>query len=235
MAVLVLPGAASLGILLWMRHRLASGAGPASTTAQPKPRGRVISTAQAGRVSALPRRFWLFAFAAGATTAGLVTFGVISYHLTRDHVVPVAAIPVVYALAMGAEAVAAPATGWLYDRINGQVLLALPLLVATVPVLAFADAPVLALTGVLLWGTASGVEDSTVKALVADLVPPANRTTAYGVFAAVQGSTAIVGGVMAGAPTTTLYPFSLPSLSLHSSRPSDCSSSVFGAVGAKSL
>jgi MFS family permease len=209
MAVLVVPGAAALGILLWIRHRMVSDAGPASTTGRPKPPpGSPLSTTQAGRVRALPRQFWLFAFAAGATTAGLLTFGVIAYHLTRDHVVPVAAIPVVYALAMGAEAVAALATGWLYDRINGRVLLALPFLVATVPALAFADTTVLVLTGVVLWGAATGVQDSTVKALVADLVPPTNRATAYGVFAAVQGATALVGGVMAGA----LYDHSLPVL-----------------------
>jgi len=47
-----------------------------------------------------------------------------------------------------------------------------------------------------------------VKALVADLVPAARRATAYGVFAAVQGSAAVAGGAMAGA----LYSRSLPAL-----------------------
>jgi MFS family permease len=106
---------------------------------------------------------------------------------------------------MGAAALAALATGWIYDRVKGRVLLGLPLLVTAVPALAFANAPAAALTGVVLWGAATGVQDSTVKALVADLVPPPNRATAYGAFAAVQGFTAIVGGVMAGA----LYDYSV--------------------------
>ncbi|HEX5907342.1 MAG TPA: MFS transporter, partial [Propionibacteriaceae bacterium] len=67
------------------------------------------------------------------------------------------------------------------------------------PVLAFATSPMIAIAGVVLWGAAGGVLDSTVKALVADLVPAARRATAYGVFAAVQGAAAIAGGVMAGA------------------------------------
>ena len=46
-----------------------------------------------------------------------------------------------------------------------------------------------------------------MKPLVADLVPSGNRATAY-VFAAIQGSTAVAGGVMAGA----LYGRSLPVL-----------------------
>ena len=57
-------------------------------------------------------------------------------------------------------------------------------------------------------GPATGVQDSTVKALVPDLVPPTNRATAYGAFAAVQGVTAIAGGVIAGA----LYDYSVPLL-----------------------
>ena len=60
----------------------------------------------------------------------------------------------------------------------------------------------------VLWGAANGIQDSTVKALVADLVPAARRATAYGVFAAVQGSAAVAGGAMAGA----LYSRSLPAL-----------------------
>ena len=45
----------------------------------------------------------------------------------------------------------------------------------------------MAFTGVLVWGTALGIQDSTVKALVADLVPEQRQGTAYGVFAAFKG------------------------------------------------
>lgn len=53
--------------------------------------------------------------------------------------------------------------------------------------------------GLALWGTAVGLQDSTVKALVADLVPRGSLATAYGVFAAYQGSAALAGGALAGA------------------------------------
>jgi MFS family permease len=55
---------------------------------------------------------------------------------------------------------------------------------------------------------AVGVQDSTVKALVADLVVRERRATAYGVFAALQGAGALVGGFAAGA----LYTYSLTAL-----------------------
>ena len=209
LAVLVVPGAAALVILGWIRRRTGD------PDARPAPPPDVREAGPATRRGSwwrpgtgLPRTFWLFAAACGAATAGLVTFGVISFHLTRDHVVPVAAVPLVYAAAMAAEALAALATGWLFDLVKGRVLLVLPFLVAAVPPLAFTGSVVAVLVGVVLWGAAMGVQDSTVKALVADLVPAPTRASAYGVFAAVQGGAAVVGGVLAG----SLYERSLPAL-----------------------
>jgi hypothetical protein len=101
--------------------------------------------------------------------------------------------------ALGAGALAARRSGWLFDRTRGRILVGLPLLVAAVPVLAFAGSPLIAIAGVLLWGVAAAVMDSSIKALVADLVPALRLATAYGVFAAIQGAAAIGGGVMAGA------------------------------------
>lgn len=77
-------------------------------------------------------------------------------------------------------------------------LLVVPVLVALVPGLAFAPSFSLALVGVGVWAAAHGVQDSTIKALVADLVPAHRLAGAYGVFAAVQGAFAIVGGFAAG-------------------------------------
>jgi MFS family permease len=210
MAVLIIPGAVALLILVRIRRSMGDpvesrdeGA-PIATTDDPEHRESVLTRFH-GR---LPRVFWLFAAACAATTGGLVTFAVVAYHLTEDHVVPIAAVPLVYAAAMGAGAVAALGSGWLFDRTRGRILLGLPLFVAAVPVLAFAGSPLIAISGVLLWGVVAAVLDSTIKALVADLVPAPRLATAYGVFAAVQGAAAIGGGVMAGA----LYERSLPML-----------------------
>lgn len=146
----------------------------------------------------LPPAFLTYALAAGTTTAGLVTFAVISVHLTRDLGLPTATIPLVYAGAMAVEAVAALLAGRCFDVYGPATLLAVPVAVAVVPPLAFGAAPALALTGVAVWGAATGVQDSTIKALVADLVPSSSLATAYGVFAAVQGVFALVGGTAAG-------------------------------------
>jgi MFS family permease len=219
MAVLIIPGAVAMLMLIriWrsMGTPVIADVNPAESevTAERKHRESRSAAERAWRAepikhSRLPPVFWLFAAASAAVSAGLVTFAVIAYHLTQDHVVSVAAVPVIYAAAMGAAALAALGSGWLFDRTRGGALLALPLLVSAVPVLAFASSPLVAIAGALIWGAAGGVLDSTVKALVADLVPASKRATAYGVFAAVQGAAAVAGGVMAGA----LYERSLPIL-----------------------
>jgi MFS family permease len=100
---------------------------------------------------------------------------------------------------MAAAALGALASGVLYDRSGAWVLLSIPVLTAAVPVLALAPAAGLAFTGVLAWGTALGIQDSTVKALLADLVPKQRQGTAYGVFAAFQGAGALAGGALYGA------------------------------------
>ena len=132
-----------------------------------------------------------------------MTFGVISFRFVEAGLVPLAAVPLVYAGAMAVEAVAALATGGLFDRYGGRVLLVVPLVVATVPPLVFAPNLWPVLAGLALWGAATGIQDSTVKAYVADLVPSRRRSTAYGVFAAVQGLGALAGGALAGALATT--------------------------------
>ncbi len=201
-AVLVVPGAAAMIILLVLRRRIAEPAARATGAADPLP--------PVGSTTPLSPVFWFFAASSAAATAGLVTFGIISFHLIRDQIVSVATVPLIYAAAMGVEAVAALATGWTYDRIGGRVLLVLPLLTAAVPWLAFGSSVAVVVAGVLLWGAATGVQDSTVKALVADLVPAGRRASAYGVFAAVQGGAAITGGAAAG----LLYERSVPALAI---------------------
>lgn len=219
MAALAIPGAAAIALLLFIRARSpdsagAPDAGPRNTTitvdANPGPDAATQSKATAthSKREPLPRTFYLFAASAGATTAGLVTFGVIAFHLTTTNLVPVAVVPLVYAAAMATEAVVALATGYLYDRWNAAVLLLLPFLVAAVPALAFGPALPTVVAGVLIWGAATGIQDSTVKALVADLVDRNRRATAYGVFAAIQGAAAIAGGGAAG----VLYSRSIPIL-----------------------
>ncbi|GGR77049.1 hypothetical protein GCM10010269_15350 [Streptomyces humidus] len=200
LAVLALPGVAVLGLLLWLRARVpdpeAYEREAAAATDEPAPDGR------------LPTAFWTYAAFTAATTAGFATFGVLSYHLVVRHLVAAAWVPVLYAAAMAVDAVAALATGRLYDRHGARVLMALPVLTAAVAVLAFTDTVAIAVAGSLVWGAAMGIQESTLRAMVADLVPSGRRATAYGLFAGVVGAASLAGGALTGG----LYGRSIPLL-----------------------
>jgi MFS family permease len=201
-ALLAVPGALSLLLLAQLRRRVPSLGEPdpedAVLPAEPA-KGTLRSLRDSVVGTELPSAFHLFSLSAALVTAGLMTFGVISYRFVGAGLVGLAAVPVVYALAMAVEAVAALVTGDLFDRWGPRVLLPVPVLVAFVPLPVFSDRLWLVLVGVVLWGAATGVQDSTVKAYVASLVGASRRATAYGIFAAAQGLGALAGGALAGA------------------------------------
>lgn len=199
-AALALPALVAMAALLWLRARVPD---PSiyEPAAAPAPGEAAHADASALR-GGIPLTFLLFSISTALTTFGLVGFGLISFHVTEAGLVPLAAVPLVYALAMAVAAVAALASGRIYDRRGGAVLLVVPVMTAAVPALSFAPALVAVLIGVGLWGAATGIQDSTVKALVADLVPAPRRGTAYGVFAVFQGVGTFAGAALAGA----LYP-----------------------------
>lgn len=202
-ALLAVPGAMSLVLLAVLRRRVPELADrdpdeqDEPATGSTKPRFAALAV---GRD--LPTAFHLFSLAAAFSTAGLMTFGVMAYRFVEDGLFSLAAVPLVYALGMAVAALAALATGDAFDRWGPRTLVAVPPLVALVPLLVFSDGLTVVLLGIVIWGVANGIQDSSVKAYVADLVPPGRRATAYGVFAAVQGIGAIAGGALAGALIT---------------------------------
>lgn len=212
--VLLIPAAVAMVLLFWLRSRVpdpsvyrggdgTSEAEGAAVEASAQPVQQQSLAARLSGLAAIPGHvrttFLLFAAFAALTTFGLLSFGIVSYHLAATELVPIAAVPLVYAAGMAAAAVGAVATGWAYDRIGTSVLLGVPLLTAFVPALALGGTIALVLIGVVIWGLATGVQDSTVKALVADLVPAEQLASAYGWFAVFQGLGALAGAVVAGA------------------------------------
>src|SRR4029077_9002796 len=100
------------------------------------------------------------------------------------------------------------ASGWAYDRIGSKTLAALPVISALVPVVAFSNQVWRVVAGALLWGGAVVIQDSTLRAVVADLVAPPRRAAAYGLFAAGLGIATAAGGALTG----WLYDRSIPAL-----------------------
>ncbi|WP_232839317.1 MFS transporter [Streptomyces triticisoli] len=202
LGMLAVPGVAVLGLLVWLRARVPD---PEAYERDAPATSPVPPDAPGGR---LPAVFWTYAAFTAVTTTGFATFGVLSYHLVERHLLAAAWVPVLYAGAMAVDAVAALATGWLYDRHGPRVLIALPVLTAGVAGLAFSNTVAVAVAGSLVWGAAMGIQESTLRATVADLVPSGRRATAYGLFAGVVGAASLTGGALTGG----LYGYSIPML-----------------------
>src|SRR5947209_13019185 len=163
-ALLAVPGAAAILVLLRLRAAV-----PRPDLFDPD---ASVSEAKKLRLGTdLPRTFWLYSAFSAATMLGFATWALLAYHLVQRHVISGSLVPVLYAAAMGAAALAALAFGRIYDRFGLRGLTVLPVLAAVVPPLSFSDSVAAVVVGAVVWGTAMGVHDSTMRAAVTALVP----------------------------------------------------------------
>jgi MFS family permease len=146
----------------------------------------------------LPRVFWLYTIFTLFSVAGFANFQLISYHLKVQAIIPDAQIPIMYAIAMGVDGVAALIVGKTYDRIGFISLLAIPLLTLPIPFLAFSHSYSLVLIGMALWGVVMGIQETIMRAAIADLTPVDKRGFAYGIFNTVYGGGWLLGAALMG-------------------------------------
>jgi MFS family permease len=145
-----------------------------------------------------PRVFWLYTVFTLLSMAGFANFQLISYHLKVQSIVPDAQIPLIYAMAMGVDALAALLVGKTYDRIGLISLLAVPLLTLPIPFLAFSYSYSLVLIGMALWGVVMGIQETIMRAAIADLTPVERRGFAYGIFNTAYGASWFLGSALMG-------------------------------------
>ncbi|HRN19510.1 MAG TPA: MFS transporter, partial [Trueperaceae bacterium] len=143
--------------------------------------------------------YWRYLIFVTLGVTGLAHFVLIAYRLEVAHVVAAAAIPLLFALAMGVDAIASYVAGRKYDRIGLRVLYALPILtLPTAPLLFLGNHTWPIVLGMVLWGAAMGLQESVMRAAVAELVPAVRRGTAYGLFDTAIGSASLLGGIAMG-------------------------------------
>lgn len=201
-AVLAVPGVLVLALLLWLRHRvpdpLAYEASPPPTAppgTRPAPNTGTDPPAAPHR---LPARFWQYAAAIALLSAGVVSFPLLAYHAHTTGLLTDAQVPVLFATAMLVNGAAGLVVGRVYDRRGPLALLAVPV-AAAASVLAFSHSVPGLWVGVAIWGVVNGVMDSTVKAVVTELVHPQTRAVAFGWLALVRGAGLLVAGGLIGA------------------------------------
>lgn len=146
----------------------------------------------------LSQVFWLYTLFTFLSVTGYANFQLISYHFKIKSVISNTHIPMFYAVAMGIDAVVALIIGKVYDRIGLMSLISIPVFTILVPIFSFSYNYTAALIGIIIWGAVMGMQETIMRAAIADLTPIARRGLAYGIFNTVYGASWFIGGALMG-------------------------------------
>jgi len=150
----------------------------------------------------LSRTFWIYSVFTLLVGVGFVNFALLSFHAKTAGLLGDAAIPFWYAVAMAANAAAAWVVGLLYDKRGLKVLYAVPLLSIPLPFLGFLGGTTpMVIAAIVLFGFSLGIQETVIKAGIADLTPLNKRGTGYGIFNTMNG----IGLLASGAAMGLLY------------------------------
>lgn len=193
--VLVIPGILVLAVLVWLRLRvpdpLAYETAPDAVQGPDEPNHGPTTR------PVMPRQLWEYVAAIAALSCGVASFPLLAFHAQTTGLLSAAQVPVLFAVAMLVDGLTGPIVGRLYDRNGPRVLLIAPFAAAGASV-AFTDRAWLVWTGVAIWGIVNGVLDSTVKAVVTQLVGPDARAVAFGWLALSRGLGLLIAGGILG-------------------------------------
>lgn len=167
--ILIIPALAALSVLMLAR------------ASYPRP-GELEVDVPRLSTRGMDRKFWVYLAACCAMGAGYTDFPLIAYHMKHTGAISENWIPGIYAVAMGADALAALALGKLFDRFGISVLSLVCLITGAFPPLVFSGSLEPVLIGMVLWGVGMGAQESVVRAAIAQLVPAHRRASAYGIF-----------------------------------------------------
>lgn len=182
--VLVIPAALALTVLVIARRTY--------------PHPHDLEPGVAGQSTRFQTTYWIYLAGVACIALGFADFSLISFHAKTTGIVPDTWIPLIYAGAMGIDALSALVLGRFYDRHGLRAVMVLIAVSAWFAPFVFLGGRTMLITGMSLWGIGMGALESTIRAVVADLVHRDRRGTGYGVFNAGFGVAWFVGSALMG-------------------------------------
>lgn len=193
--LLAIPAALSIAVLLRARRLY------------PDPRSLEAEDA-ADAPAKLGPRYRLYLLGVALVAIGLADWPLLAFHLERSGVLAGTWLPIAYSAAMGFDGLVSLAAGLWFDRNRARggtgaaVLATFVIAGAAYAVLAFESTPstrVLAIMGIALWSLVHAATNSIGKAMIAAIVPKAQRGRAYGAYYLVFGLAWWAGSMLLGA------------------------------------
>lgn len=146
----------------------------------------------------IPERFWWYMLFSFLSILGFANFQILAYHFKIQSVLTDVQIPLFYAIAMGVAAIFALLVGSLYDKAGLKILIALPIIAVAISILGFDTHFYTALACAVLWGIAMAIQETIMRAAIADMIPANKRGFSYGLFNTAYGAAWFGGSFLMG-------------------------------------
>jgi len=165
-------------------------------------RGTVEETTKHTKVTEgeLSRGFWLYSGSVLLNTIGLMPVALILYNGARilESSGQLWLVPFLYVIVQLVDAPMALVAGHLYDKI-GVKLLMVPFMLSVLPFMfqLFSGLPGVVLA-CIAYGLVLGMQESTYRAAITDLVPLSKQGSAYGYFNVMLGAGTFISGAIFG-------------------------------------
>ncbi len=182
-------------------------------TAMPSPATLESESLAQDKTQSFTVRYWLYMLAGALFAAGLISYELISYHLIITNTLRDYWIPVMLAIVTACGVIANLVLGKSYDRFGLPVLMFAVLLSAAFTPLVFSGDFSLMIASIPLLGIGYAVQDTLLKAIVAENLPKHKRGLAFGVFYTGYGFGWLIGSITSG----LLYDYSLHYLAIFAS------------------
>jgi MFS family permease len=193
--LLAVPAAISVAVLLRARRLY------------PDPR-QIEGDQPADAAAKLGPSYRIYLLGVALVAIGLADWPLLAYHLEKANVLDAKWLPIAYSAAMGFDGLVSLSAGLWFDKNRARggtgaaVLATFVIAGAAYAVFAFessATLRVFAIAGVALWSLVHAATNSIGKAMIAALVPRAQRGRAYGTYYLVFGIAWWAGSVLLGA------------------------------------
>jgi predicted MFS family arabinose efflux permease len=185
-AVLLVPALLCLGILVTAR------------LLHPRPHELEEDARHTFATTNLTKSYWIYLAAGAFIAAGFADFALIGFHFHKANTVSANLIPVFYAVAMASSALASIPLGRIFDRFGANISLLTFVISAAAAPFVFLGGSSFALIGMILWGIGMSAQGSLFQAMLTGVIPPAKRSTAFGLFDTGYGIAWFVGSAVMG-------------------------------------
>jgi len=144
------------------------------------------------------KAYWLYMLAGALFASGLMSFELISYHLSKAKIASEQWISVMLAISTAFGVLANLAFGKIYDRIGLPIVIVAVCISAVFSPFVFLGGFWLVLFGMLFWGAGYAIQDTLLKAIVAEVLPEGKRNFAFGLYYAGYGVGWLLGSIATG-------------------------------------